>query len=263
MLGKGAFHLAPAGAFVLEDVAKDTGDGVLTVGEGASADFFEELEVTLFLTRDEVVDEHRAAGGDGFVDGGTAGFSDDEVVGGEEFGDLAGPAFDSDAAGVGVFDFAGALVEEADVFPQDDGDVGAWVGVEDRFGDPADVGEFWGGEVEDLEGAEGGVGGDGSELGEGGIHREAGFDDLFRREALLEHRVAGVGVSDDPGGCWGVDPGGVDLDGIGDDGENGRFLGLLGEDAVEEVGVNGVSGDDGVGLEFFDEFGEFVFRLAH
>jgi hypothetical protein len=46
------------------------------------------------------VDEHGAACGDGFVDGGTAGFADDEVVVGEEGRDFFCPAEEADAAWV-------------------------------------------------------------------------------------------------------------------------------------------------------------------
>ena len=80
MLGEGAFHLVPAAGFVGQEIGSDAGDGFGAVGEGAATDFFKELEVAFFLTGDEVVDEHRTAGGDGFVDGGSACFSDDEVV---------------------------------------------------------------------------------------------------------------------------------------------------------------------------------------
>ena len=47
------------------------------------------------------MDEHRAMGGDGFVDGGAAGFTDDEVMLGEQARDVPGPAEDADATGAG------------------------------------------------------------------------------------------------------------------------------------------------------------------
>ena len=162
-----------------------------------------------------------------------------------------------------MFDFAGARVEEAEVFSEDDGDVDARVGVEQGFGDAADVGELRGGEVENFEGIVGSVGRERGKLGEGGIHRESSFDDFFRRQSLLEHGVTSVGVGDDPGVGRRVDPGGVNLDGVGDDGDDGRWVRPIGEDAIEEVGVDRVGGDDGVRLKLIDEGGEFVFRLAH
>ena len=142
VLGEGAFHLTPAGGFVVEEVAGDAGDGFLAVGERAATDFLEQLEVAFFLTGDEVVDEHRAARGDRFVDGGATGFADDEVVTCQKFGDFAGPTQDADTAGEGVFDLAGSRVEKADVFSENDGDVGPRVGVEDGLGNPPDVGSF-------------------------------------------------------------------------------------------------------------------------
>jgi hypothetical protein len=79
-----------------EEVVGGAGDFRWGVGEAAAADGLEEAEVSFFLTGDEVVDEHRAAGGDGFVDGGSAGFTNGEVVGVEELRDSAGPADETD-----------------------------------------------------------------------------------------------------------------------------------------------------------------------
>lgn len=134
-----------------------------------------------------MVDEHGAAGGDGLVHGGAAGFSDDEVVAAEEFGDFAGPSFEVNAAGEVVFDFLGALVEAADVMAEDDGDLGVEPGCfEDSAHDGADVGGAGGGEVENAEGV-GGIGGaDGGEGLEAGADGEAGDDDFFGGDAAID-----------------------------------------------------------------------------
>lgn len=108
VLGQCALHLPPAASFVGKQVGGDAGDGLGTFGEGAAANFFEQLEVAFFLAGDEVVDQHRASGGDGFVDGGPAGFANHEVVAGQEFGDFLRPAFDLDASGEALFDLLGA-----------------------------------------------------------------------------------------------------------------------------------------------------------
>ena len=105
--GEGVFHGAPAGGVVGEQVGDAAGEGFGRVGEVAAADGFEQPEVSLLLAGDEVVDEHRAAGGDGLMHGGSAGLADDEVVAVEELRDPARPADEADAAGVGVLDFPG------------------------------------------------------------------------------------------------------------------------------------------------------------
>ena len=83
---------SPEGGIVGEEFT----DGGLEVaggfGELSCADGFEEVEVAFFLAGDEVVDEHGAARGEGFVDSGASGLADDEVVGAEEFGDFLSPA---------------------------------------------------------------------------------------------------------------------------------------------------------------------------
>lgn len=121
--GEVFFHGFPEGRVVGKDVGDAGGEGFGGVGEVADVEVLEELEVSLFLAGDDVVDEHGASGGDGFVGGGSAGFADDEVVLVEELGDFFGPAFDGDPSGVGGFNFLGAAVEAAEVFSEDYGEV--------------------------------------------------------------------------------------------------------------------------------------------
>lgn len=102
-LGEGlhsVFLLTPEGGVVSEE-GLDGAVYFLGAGsEGADLEASEEFDIPFFLSGDDVVDEHGTLGGEGFVDGGSSGFSDDEVVTTEEFGDFTGPAFDADAAGM-------------------------------------------------------------------------------------------------------------------------------------------------------------------
>jgi len=116
-----AFHASPSGSFVGEHFAKVCGECAWGVGEVSAVEVAQESEVALFLAGDEVVDEHGAGSGEGFVDGGAACFSYDEVVAGEEFGDFSGPPFDGDALGEVGLDFQGAGAEFFFVATQDDG----------------------------------------------------------------------------------------------------------------------------------------------
>jgi hypothetical protein len=78
--GKGVFHGAPADSVVGEEGGHTLREGLGSLGELATTDDFKQPEIPLFLTGDEVMNQHRATGGDGFVDGGSAGLADDEVV---------------------------------------------------------------------------------------------------------------------------------------------------------------------------------------
>ena len=155
MAGEGVFHGAPAGGVVGEEVGDAAGEGFGRVGEMAAADDFEQLEVSLLLAGNEVMDEHRAAGGDGLVHGGAAGLADDEVVVVEKLRHLAGPADEPDAAGIGLLDFARAGVEQPDISPEDDGEMDVGRGIQQGAAVAADEGQFGGGEIEDAEGIAG------------------------------------------------------------------------------------------------------------
>ena len=54
----------------------------------------QQLVIALLLAGDDLVDEHRAARGDGLLGGGAAGLADDHVVGHQQPGNLVGPAED-------------------------------------------------------------------------------------------------------------------------------------------------------------------------
>ncbi len=90
--GEGGFHFTPFARVVVEQVGDGCGEVAGGLGKISGTELLEEFEVSLFLAGDEVVDEHGAAGGDCFVDGGAAGFADDEMVLAEEAGHFPGPA---------------------------------------------------------------------------------------------------------------------------------------------------------------------------
>lgn len=118
--------------------------------------------------------------------------------------------------------------------------------------------------IKDAEGGNGVISGDGGEIREVWVHGEAGLDDLGFRQALADEGLAGALIGDEPvvGGC--LAPGGVDFDGVGDDGENRNFCsGRFFKDAFEEVGVERVGADDGTWLVPEDEFAELVFWSPH
>ncbi len=127
----------------------------------------------------------------------------------------------------------------------------------------ADEGFFGGGEVEDAEGFAGILVADGGECGEEGVYGEAGADDFFFRDAPAAHGFEGclIGDKEEVGGS--AEPGGVDFDGVRDDGEDGDFFTDFLEVAFEEVGVDRVGGDDGGGLVFADESLEEALGVAH
>lgn len=205
------------------------------------------------------MDEHGALGGDGFVHGGSARFADDEVMGGEEFRDLLSPAFDANAAGIGGFEGMDPAIETAEVAPQNDGDLG--VVNESGADDVVDVGRAGGGEEEDAEGGQRSVRGDFWKLLEAGADWESGDLDFFGGDFLGDESFPGVWVGDEEVVTGGAGPGGVDLDGIGDHGDDGdpapgRELPL------DHVGIDGVGVDDEVWLELIKEVCYGVFGLG-
>ena len=105
VFGEIVFHDTPFSGVVGENFEDGLGEVFGVFGEVAGAELFEELEVSFFLAGDEVMDQHRALGGDGYVDGCATGFSDDKVVLVEELRDFSGPAEKADSVRVGGFDF--------------------------------------------------------------------------------------------------------------------------------------------------------------
>ena len=65
--GETGFPLFPAFTVVGECFLDDANSGWPVRGELGDSDFFEEGKVSLFLARDDLGDEERGAGGDGFL----------------------------------------------------------------------------------------------------------------------------------------------------------------------------------------------------
>ena len=65
--GEAGFPLFPAFPVVGECFLDDADGGWTVWGELGDSDFFEESKVSLFLARDDLGDEERGAGGDGFL----------------------------------------------------------------------------------------------------------------------------------------------------------------------------------------------------
>ena len=65
--GEAGFPLFPAFTVVGECLLDDADGGWTVRGELGDSDFFEKGKVPLFLARDDLGDEERGAGGDGFL----------------------------------------------------------------------------------------------------------------------------------------------------------------------------------------------------
>jgi hypothetical protein len=65
--GEPGFPLFPAFTVVGECFLNDADSGWTVRGELGDSNFFEKSKVTLFLARDDLGDEERGAGGDGFL----------------------------------------------------------------------------------------------------------------------------------------------------------------------------------------------------
>ena len=105
--------------------------------------------------------------------------------------------------------------------------------------------------------------GEGIESTKDGIHRKTGIDDLFFRQLLLNQRVFRFSVSDKPEIGWGFPPGGIYIDGIGDD-RNHRSSHSPGPDvAFGEIWVEGEGGDDHIRIELLNPLNECHLYPAH
>ena len=102
--GEGLLHGTPWGRFVDENTSNALSEDVWSGSEAAAADNFQEAQIPFFLARNKVMNEHRAMSGDGFMDCGTAGFADNQVMLGEQAGDAPGPAEDAYTTGVGLLE---------------------------------------------------------------------------------------------------------------------------------------------------------------
>jgi len=91
------------------------------------------------------------------------------------------------------------------------------------------------------------------EFREGRVHGEASTGDLFLRDSPAAHRFERDLIADEKMIGWRAEPRRVDLDGVGDDGENDQTVAGFREISFQEIGVNRVCAGDSMGLEFTDE----------
>ena len=153
--------------------------------DGAEVEPGDEFGVAFLLSGDDLVDNHRAARGDGFLNGRAAGFADDEVMAHHEFRHLVRPAEHLHA----VAAVAGALHElgaQLGVAPGGDGEMDVFE-IEQTVNGLA--GLLLAG-VDDVEDAArfvaNGLGEFIRVVGENGIYRKAERLDVLLRDAALD-----------------------------------------------------------------------------
>jgi hypothetical protein len=216
----------------------------------------EHFGIAFLLAGNDVIDHGRRARGEDFMEDGTTGFADDEVVRAQEVGHLVGPTDEGEAVfGQGIGEAIEGEVESAFVFADGQGQVCSgedeWAEGFQGGGNVFDGGR---GEVKDRLGSVGGAGGE-EWGGEGRANGEAGDENLIGREAAIEKDSDGFGVGHAVVIAGVGSPTGVDGDGVGDDGEEGRDR-ALGAERGEESAVKGVGADDGAGLMLVNQAGE-------
>ena len=116
------------------------------------------------------------------MDGGSARFSDHEVVGAEKVGNFFGPSFERYAVRVFLFNLVSFAIETADIVTQNYGDMG--VMFKNRPHDFADMRRARGGEVENFEGRDMRIRGEFGEFTKAGADGEPGDGDFFRCNLL-------------------------------------------------------------------------------
>ncbi len=216
----------------------------------------EHFGIAFLLTGNHVIDHGRGARGEDFMEDGTTGFADDEVVRAQEVGHLVGPTDEGEPVfGEGIGEAIEGEVESAFVLADGQGQAGA--GEDERtegFQGGGNVFDGGGGEVQDGLWGIGWAGGR-EWSGEGGADGEAGDENFVGRKVAIEKDSDGFGVGDAIEVTGVGSPTGVDGDGVGDDGEEGRDR-ALGAERGEESAVEGVGADDGAGLMLVNQAGE-------
>ena len=220
----------------------------------------EHFSVAFFLAGNDVIDDGRGACSEDFMEDGAAGFADDEIVGAQEVGHLVSPTDEGEPVfRQGVGEVIEGEVESAFVFADGQGQVCSgedeWT---EGFQGGCHVFDGGGGEVQDgLRGV--GWAGGGEWSGEGGADGEAGDEDFLGRKIAIEKDSDGFGIGDAIEVAGVGSPTGVDGDGVGDDGEEGRHR-ALGAERGEEGAVEGIGADDGAGLMLVDQAGEGLLK---
>lgn len=244
----------PEGTFALEG-AFQPGDDILGLfGQGADVGAAQQFVVAFLLAGHDLVDQHGALAGDGLLDGGTAGFADDDVMGADELGHAAGPADDFDAILMARGEPMRGF-EHLGIAARGDGDVPLFE-IEEAFDD---LGRFLFSGVHQIENAGaptcGDIGKFGLGLGEFQLNGEAHDADLVGRDGGLAQGVCRGVVGDEEEVALAAIPEGVNRDGIGDDGNAGEItVAPVLVNLVKNEVVDGVGADNGVGLVVGEEF---------
>ena len=106
------FHNPPVGPLVSKHVSQNGGDLLRSLGEFSGTQMFEQFQVALFLAGHEMVNDHRALGGNGFVNRRATGLADDEMVAVQEGGNTAGPTDQFHPTRELALDFLGSTVKK-------------------------------------------------------------------------------------------------------------------------------------------------------
>lgn len=151
LLSEVSFLASPERCLIREEIPQSGGERLFAVCQSASPPAMEKFKVALLLAGDEMVNEHRGAGGERFMDGGPSGLADDEMMGSEELGNALGPGEDAHPPGIGFFHLTGTMVELAEVSSEDDGDLRLISGVIEKGAGDSSYGRAFGGwEEEDA-----------------------------------------------------------------------------------------------------------------
>jgi hypothetical protein len=115
-------HSLPERRALLKGEFDGLGHFLVLLHDGAEVELGDEFGVAFLLPGDDLVDNHRAARGDGFLNGRAAGFADDEMMAHHEFRHLVRPAEHLHAVAkvAGAFDEFGA---QFGVAPGGDGEM--------------------------------------------------------------------------------------------------------------------------------------------
>ena len=229
------------------------GHFLVLLDDGTKVEPGDEFGIALLLAGNDLVDNHRAAGGDGLLNRRAAGFADDEVMAHQQLRHLVGPAENVHAVAkiAGAFDELGAQIGvatggdgEMDIFECEqavNGLAGLFSAGVDDVEDAARL-------VAERRGQRLRV------VGKNGIHRKAERLDVFLRDAVFDQNIGGGIVGDAEVIAWRAEPSGVDGDGIGDDGDEfeGAFVTM--KNLFDDVAVNRVGGNNAVRLGFVQDF---------
>ncbi len=256
--------MAPDFGVFGEGLGNGAGDILVFLGDLADVQLFDEASVAFLLAGDHLVDNHGATGRDSLLLGGAARFGDDEMVRGHQAGHLIGPAQNFDAVAM----FRGALEK---FFPKfgvatgGDGQFDVW-NFEEAIHSLACFFPTGVDEVKEFKRSRG-IGGERRRevhLGENGIDREADGLDFSGGDAVVAQDLGGFIVGHAVEIAGGAEPRGIDGDGISDDGDKAEgAFGVIFIDFLDGVGVNGIGGDDAIGIGLLQHLFERALEAAN